>query len=93
MATGSTSKLHQVESKDIFYLRPLLTMYIQCVILYNILMDKTIQWSEEKNEWLKANRNISFEEIVEFIEGDATIKKAVHPNQAKYPHQQIYFIE
>ncbi len=29
---------------------------------------KDFEWNEEKNQWIKENRNISFEEIVFFIE-------------------------
>lgn len=49
-------------------------------------------WSEEKNQILKETRNISFEEIVEYIKNGYVIKEGKHPNQEKYPNQMIYYI-
>lgn len=50
------------------------------------------EWNPEKNEWLKRERDISFEEIVfHLAEGDVW-KTADHPNQTKYPEQRIYFV-
>ena len=49
-------------------------------------------WSSEKNEWLKINRGISFEQIIFHIGlGDIWLI-ADHPNQEKYPEQKIYFV-
>ena len=46
----------------------------------------------EKNEWLKKERNISFEQIIfHLLQGDVW-KIADHPDQQKYPGQQIYFV-
>ena len=49
-------------------------------------------WSEEKNKILKETRNISFEEIVEYINNGFVIKEGKHPNQEKYSNQRIYYI-
>jgi uncharacterized DUF497 family protein len=50
------------------------------------------EWDFEKNEWLKKERNISFEQIIfHLLQGDVW-KIADHPDQQKYPGQQIYFI-
>jgi uncharacterized DUF497 family protein len=49
-------------------------------------------WNSDKNEWLKTNRNISFEEIIYHLgQGDIWMV-ADHPNQEKFPNQRIYFV-
>ncbi len=50
------------------------------------------EWNPEKNEWLKKERNVSFEQIIfHLLQGDVW-KTANHPDQRKYPGQKIYFI-
>ena len=50
------------------------------------------EWNSDKNEWLKKHRNISFEQIIFHLgQGDIWLI-ADHPNQKKYPGQQIYFV-
>ncbi|MCA9919944.1 MAG: hypothetical protein KC445_18435 [Anaerolineales bacterium] len=49
-------------------------------------------WNSDKNEWLKINRHISFEQIIFHIGQGDVWRLADHPNQEKYPGQQIYFI-
>lgn len=50
------------------------------------------EWNSEKNEWLKKERNISFEQVIfHLLQGDIW-KVADHPDQKKYPDQQIYFV-
>ncbi len=53
---------------------------------------KEIRWNESKNEWLKRQRNISFEEVAEFIKGDAILAKVKHSNNLRYSRQSIYII-
>jgi uncharacterized DUF497 family protein len=50
------------------------------------------RWNHEKNEWLKAERGISFEEIVLAIEADGLLDLLRHPNQGKYPHQRVLVV-
>lgn len=50
---------------------------------------KTFRWNHEKNEQLKADREISFEEIVLSLEGDGLLDILLHPNESKYPNQRI----
>ena len=54
---------------------------------------KHYQWSEEKNELLKKDRDICFEDIVFFLEQDMLLDSYGHPNQKKYPGQKIYVVE
>ena len=50
------------------------------------------QWSAEKNAQLKAERGISFEQVVMHIEGGDLLDVYEHPNQARYPGQQILVV-
>ena len=49
-------------------------------------------WNSDKNEWLKPNRNISFEEIIFHLSQGDIWMVADHPNRGKYPNQRIYFV-
>ena len=49
-------------------------------------------WNPEKNEWLKKERKISFEEIVFHLSQGDVWKIADHPDQKNYPRQKIYFV-
>ena len=53
---------------------------------------KTISWSPEKNTSLKAERNISFEDVVFHIMAGDILDTIEHPNQVRYPGQQIHII-
>ncbi len=50
---------------------------------------KTFAWSSEKNELLKTERGISFEEVVLNIQLGNEVDIFEHPNQERYPGQQI----
>ncbi len=50
-------------------------------------------WNEDKNDLLKKERNISFEEIVFCIKHDGVIKIVEHPNKKKYENQKMYVIK
>ena len=50
-------------------------------------------WDEAKNEVLKRERDISFEEVVFWIEHDGLLGIEDHPNQRKYPGQKIYIVK
>ncbi len=54
---------------------------------------KVFNWNCEKNAWLKANRGISFEEIIFHIEIGGELAITHHPNQAKYPGQKISIVQ
>ena len=49
-------------------------------------------WNREKNEYLKKERNISFELIVEALQQGKMLVKYPHPNQKRYSGQWIYVI-
>ncbi len=50
------------------------------------------EWNPEKNEWLKKERNISFEQIIFHLSQGDIWKVANYPDQKKYPGQKIYFV-
>jgi uncharacterized DUF497 family protein len=50
---------------------------------------KLYAWDPEKNELLKQERGISFEEIVLNIQLGNEIDLYEHPNQARYPGQKV----
>lgn len=53
---------------------------------------KPFRWNHDKNEVLKKDRGISFEEIVLAIEADGLLDELHHPNPEKYPNQSILVV-
>jgi len=53
---------------------------------------KPFRWNHKKNEQLKAERNISFEEIVLAIEADGLLDIVAHSNPGKYPAQRMLVV-
>lgn len=53
---------------------------------------KPFRWAHEKNEKLKSERNISFEEIALAIEAAGLLDILQHPNADKYPNQSVMVI-
>ena len=53
---------------------------------------KPFRWNHDKNEVLKKDRDISFEEIVLAIEADGLLDELQHPNPDKYPNQSILVV-
>ncbi len=53
---------------------------------------KPFRWDPEKNERLKAARDISFEEIVLAVEEGGLEDVLVHPNQWRYPGQVVLVV-
>jgi hypothetical protein len=53
---------------------------------------KPFRWNHDKNEQLKIERSISFEEIVLAIEAEGLLDEIRHPNQEKYPHQLVLVV-
>lgn len=50
------------------------------------------EWSPEKNERLKKERKISFEQIIFHLSQGDVWKISDHPDQKIYPGQKIYFV-
>ncbi len=50
------------------------------------------EWDPEKNERLKKERNISFEQIIFHLSQGDIWKLSDHPDQKSYPGQKLYFV-
>jgi uncharacterized DUF497 family protein len=50
------------------------------------------EWNSDKNECLKRERSISFEQIVFHLAAGDIWKATPHPNQKDYAGQMIYFV-
>lgn len=53
---------------------------------------KYFDWSEEKNQQLKEEREISFEDILIAIDEGQILDIVEYANQKKYPNQQIMIV-
>jgi len=54
---------------------------------------KPFRWSPEKNELLKQERGVSFEEITVAVEAGGLLEIVPHQNPTKYPRQKIMVVE
>ncbi len=54
---------------------------------------KAFSWNNEKNALLKVERQISFEEIVLYIEMGYLLDVLEHPNQEKYKGQKVHVVQ
>lgn len=53
---------------------------------------KPIRWNAAKSLSLKAERGVSFEEILSAISQDGLLSVMDHPNRAKYGHQKMLIV-
>ena len=53
---------------------------------------KYFSWNIEKNKQLQKERDISFEEIVFYIEKGWLLDIVEHPNQERYAGQKIFIV-
>jgi len=53
---------------------------------------KYFSWNNEKNQLLKSERSISFEDVVFHIEKQHVLDIVQHPNQERYSGQKIFII-
>ena len=53
---------------------------------------KSINWNSDKNMSLKAERGVSFEEVLVAISQGALLDIVVHPKEEKYPNQRIFIV-
>ena len=51
------------------------------------------RWDNEKNELLKKNRGVCFEQVVILMERGDILDTTEHPDQDKYPGQKIAVIK
>ncbi len=53
---------------------------------------KPVNWSTEKNIRLKAERGVSFEEVVSSMSNGGLLVVLDHPNKTQYPNQRIFVV-
>lgn len=58
---------------------------------YDLSM-KYFSWNDEKNERLKRERGVSFEEVIFYIERDELLDIVEHPKQEKYKGQRMFIV-
>lgn len=51
------------------------------------------RWDNEKNELLKKNRGVCFEQVVILMEQGNVVDTIEHPNQDRYPGQKIAIVK
>ena len=51
------------------------------------------RWDHEKNERLKKERGVSFEQVVMHIEQGDLLGVYDHPNKVRYPGQQVLVVK
>jgi uncharacterized DUF497 family protein len=54
---------------------------------------KPFRWSAEKNETLRRERGVTFEEITVAVEAGRLLDVLAHPNAAKYPRQRMMVVD
>jgi uncharacterized DUF497 family protein len=53
---------------------------------------KNVDWNTEKNIRLKAERGVSFEEVVSAMSNGGLLVVLDHPNTVKYPNQRMFVV-
>jgi len=54
---------------------------------------KFVEWDEQKNEKLKRERDIGFEEILLAIIEQRILAVVEHPNKKRFGHQKVLVVE
>ena len=57
-----------------------------------MIRNKTLRYSLEKNEILKEQRGVSFEDVILSIDDGNLLDDMEHPNKEKYPNQNMFII-
>lgn len=53
---------------------------------------KLFDWDQNKNEWLRNERDLTFEEVIYYISHGGLLDTIEHPNQERYPGQRIFIV-
>jgi len=61
-------------------------------MVHSNYMNKPFVWNDSKNEWLIAERGISFDEIVYYIMNGHLADVISNENQDKYPGQRVFVV-
>ena len=54
---------------------------------------KFFDWNPEKNEWLRKERGITFEEVVFHLQLGGLLDTIENPNQKRYRGQRIFVVK
>ncbi|HXW69201.1 MAG TPA: BrnT family toxin [Dissulfurispiraceae bacterium] len=54
---------------------------------------KFFDWNNEKNDMLKKERGVSFEQVELAIAAGDLLDRVRHPNPAKYPNQKVFIVK
>ena len=54
---------------------------------------KQILWDSDKNATLRRDRGVCFEDVLFALDRGDLLDRLVHPNQAKYPGQQLLIVK
>jgi len=57
-----------------------------------LIFMKAINWNSIKNQQLVAERGVSFEDVIFYIQQGLLLDDIEHPNSKKYPDQRIFVI-
>ena len=49
-------------------------------------------WNVEKNQWLRKERKVTFEDVIYHLNHGGLLDAIKHPNQKKYPGQIIFIV-
>ena len=53
---------------------------------------KPYDWNEEKNEWLRQERGVTFEDIVFHLAHGGLLDVLEHPNPRQHPGQRLFIV-
>ena len=54
---------------------------------------KPVNWNSTKNQQIIAERGISFEDVVFYLQQGSLLDGIKHPNEKKYPNQRIFVLD
>ena len=50
------------------------------------------RWNAEKDAWLRAERGVGFEDLVQAIERGALLRDEAHPKVERFGHQRVLWV-
>lgn len=50
-------------------------------------------WNDEKNEWLRHERGLAFEDVVYHLTHGGLLDTIEHPSRRQYPGQKIFIVD
>lgn len=54
---------------------------------------KEFRFDLKKNKWLKLERNVDFNDVIDALKKEKLIKVIDHPNKKRYPKQRMFLVE